>query len=257
MPGPYMTKLVAARTGMVVQSGPFSGMRYIAKSHHSQLIPKWLGIYERELIGAVEEAIGLQPDTVVDVGAAEGYYAVGLALRMPQTRIIAFEMVPEARELLTNLAEINGVSDRITIRGACRSRDLAEVLENTGNTLVVCDVEGAEAYLLDPIRVPGLNRCHILVELHDIKLGGISEELRGRFSATHDIEHIWEEKRERSEFPYQTFYTKMIPSSLDVAVSEVRAGRMAWYWMRPLASAAKTQQPATVEDKHLQEPLLR
>src|SRR5271166_5203781 len=87
-PGPYIVGLVESRTHATVQAGPFRGMRYIDQSHSSSLIPKWLGLYERELHDCIEEAIASPFQTVLDIGAAEGYYAVGLALRMHDARVI-------------------------------------------------------------------------------------------------------------------------------------------------------------------------
>ena len=66
-----------------VFSGPFKGMQFIDESFENAFIPKILGIYERELHPAVEAAIALTPRLVVDIGTAEGYYAVGIARRLP------------------------------------------------------------------------------------------------------------------------------------------------------------------------------
>jgi hypothetical protein len=243
-PGMYITGLAESRTHATVQTGPFRGMRYIDRSHSSGLIPKWLGTYERELRDCIEEAITTPFRTVLDIGAAEGYYAVGLALRMRDAKIIAFEMDPSARELLKKMVDLNGVGSRVAIEAECTTRILAAALKTSGMTLIVCDIEGGEAMLLDPIRVPELAACSILVELHDHVIGGLSQELRDRFTATHTITHIWQEERARSEFPYRTLYTKMIPSSVDLGLSEWRSYKMAWYWMRPHASGARPGMPA-------------
>lgn len=229
----YIMNLAASRTKRTVQSGPFRGMRHIGQSVLSATAPKLLGIYERELHGCLEEALTFPFQTVVDIGAAEGYYAVGLALRRHETRIIAFEVDQSARELLTRMVQLNGVEGRVAIKELCTSRDLAATLKTSGLTLVICDAEGGEALLLDPIRVPELEACYILVELHDYLVAGVSEEIRNRFTATHSIVHIRQEERDRSEFPYRTLYTKIIPSCLDLVVSEFRPAKMAWYWMRP------------------------
>src|SRR5579864_2080149 len=218
-PGPYIAGLAESRTHSIVQAGPFRGMRYVDRSHCSSTIPKWLGIYERELRDCIEEAVTLPFETVVDIGAAEGYYAVGLALRVRHARVIAFEMDPSARELLRKVVALNGVEDRVVVEGVCTRGGLAAILKTSGLTLVVCDAEGAEAILLDPIRVPELEACHILIELHDFVIDGLSEEIRDRFSATHSITHICQEERDRSEFPYRTLYTRIIPSSIDLGLS--------------------------------------
>lgn len=229
----YIMNLAASQTHHIVQSGPFRGMRHIGQSFLSATAPKLLGIYERELHWCIEEAIALPFQTVLDIGAAEGYYAVGLAMRMPDARVVAFEMDPSARDLLMRMVELNGVESRVVIKELCTTRDLAATLKASGMTLVVCDAEGSEAILLDPIRVPELEACHILVELHDYLVGGVSEEIRDRFNVSHSVTQICQEERDRREFPYRTLYTKIIPSSLDLVVSEFRPTKMAWYWMRP------------------------
>src|SRR4051795_10844916 len=82
--GAYRSRRVAAVTrrfvawhGLTVSGGPFAGLVYPDRTPIS-LVPKLLGIYERELHGAIEAAIRAQPDVIVNVGAADGYYAVGL-----------------------------------------------------------------------------------------------------------------------------------------------------------------------------------
>lgn len=232
-PASCITRAVASKTHSTVQAGPFRNMRYVGQSYWSPYIPKLLGIYERELSGCIEEATCFPLQSVVDIGAAEGYYAVGLALRMPQVRVIAFEMEPSAQLLIRELARLNGVESRVAIEGVCTSRSLSASLDEGGKTLVICDAEGAEAVLLDPIRIPALMACPILVELHDHVISGLSQEIRDRFTETHDITHIVESRRDRSEFPYRTLYTTVFPSYADWAVSEIRRHGAAWYWMCP------------------------
>ncbi len=228
-----MQNWVMRETNCVVRSGPFQGMKYTSQSVGSVLIPKLLGIYERELHPVLEYAISHPFKVIVDIGAAEGYYCVGLARRIPQARVVAYEMDEAGRQQLKELALLNHVSDRLGIRGLCTLEEMNSVLDASVPTLLICDVEGAEAYLLDPLRVPALVSMHILVELHDFVLGGLSDVVHSRFQATHEIERIWQEDRSPSDFPYRSFYTRCFPSYIDIAVSESRPCRMSWYWMRP------------------------
>jgi hypothetical protein len=233
-PSASITRLTMAQTKLRVQAGPFRGMHYVDQSYWSAYIPKLLGIYERELSEYIEEAADLQFETIVDIGAAEGYYAVGMAMRIPVSRVIAFEMEPAARQLLSKLAALNQVSSRVAIEGECTRMNLAEILENSGRTLVICDAEGGEAFLLDPIRIPKLRACHILVEIHNNVLSAMSDEIRDRFGQTHHITHIPESPRDRSDFPYNNIFTRLFPIYVDWAVSEIRRSKISWYWMRPL-----------------------
>eukprot|EP01031_Cornospumella_fuschlensis_P050377 gene50377-61632_t len=140
----YLEHLVRKRTGGRVLAGPFVGMRYIEGSVGSAYVPKLLGIYERELNRCVEEACALDVPLIVDIGAAEGYYAVGLAMRNPGAKVVAFEMESEGRALLKEMAEINEVEQRLSIRGRCEPADLQDALFGAERSIVVCDVEGYE-----------------------------------------------------------------------------------------------------------------
>src|SRR5580658_7783427 len=91
----YLINLTRQRCNNSVHSGPFHGMRYINRAIGSAYIPKLLGIYEKELHAVVERACSLDFSLILDIGSAEGYYAVGMALRNAGARIEAFEMNPE------------------------------------------------------------------------------------------------------------------------------------------------------------------
>ncbi|MEQ1752226.1 MAG: hypothetical protein ABL974_22590, partial [Prosthecobacter sp.] len=86
----------------------------------------------------------------------------------------------------------------------------------------------------DPIAVPALRTAAILVELHDFITPNVTETLKTRFEATHQISHIWQEPRTQKDVPWRTLGMKLLPASyIDWAVSEWRPVRMAWLWMEP------------------------
>ena len=66
-------------------------------------------------------------------------------------------------------------------------RDVA----GSGYPFIIMDVEGAEDNLLDPVRVPGLRRAEVIVELHEHVVLGITERLRAaRFAKSHEPRSI-------------------------------------------------------------------
>jgi hypothetical protein len=233
----FINNRVKACTGMRVASGPFQGMHYIQDSVGSVLVPKLIGIYEHELHEVVEELAKSKVSTIIDIGAAEGYYAVGLAIRIPDAQVLAFEIEAEGRNLLAKLAEKNKVSDRIRILGECTVKDFCKARDASSKTAIVCDVEGAESFLLDPDQIPKLREASILVELHPGKSPGINMLLRQRFEASHDIQVIVQEPRGAADFPYQSFPINLFPKAyLENAVSEFRQPWeeiMNWFWMVP------------------------
>ena len=74
---------IIQKCGTVVQSGPFKGMQFVSHSSEGCHVPKLLGSYEQELHVHIEAAIARGYGHVVNIGVAERYYAVGLAIRMP------------------------------------------------------------------------------------------------------------------------------------------------------------------------------
>jgi hypothetical protein len=230
----YLNHLAQRRTGGRVRAGPFAGMRYIDASVGSCFIPKLLGTYERELACKIEWICRRQPKLFIDIGAAEGYYAIGLALRIAQAQVVAFEQDEKGQIALAAMAQLNGVADRLTVRGRCEPEDLAAALEGNPAAVVICDVEGYEQALLDPAKVAGLVDAILLVETHEFLRPGVTDALCSRFARSHDIERIWQEPRDRAEFPWRTLGTMLLPVSyLDWAVSEWRPERMSWLWMTP------------------------
>ena len=230
----YLNYLTKKQTGRRVRSGPFEGMSYLDVSQGSCYIPKLLGIYERELHAVVEDLIASQPETVIDLGAAEGCYAVGLARRLPEARVVAFEMEERGRTAMAAMAAMNGVTDRVEVRGKCEADDLSDVLAESKSPSLICDVEGYEDVLLDPAAVPSLAAARILVELHDFISPGLYEKITERFLPTHVVERIWQADRNISEFPWRTLGTRLIPHEYLVwAVNEWRPVRMSWLSMVP------------------------
>lgn len=231
----YLTGLVRQRTGDRVRSGPFTGMRYPDRAVNSAYLPKLLGSYERELNGVVEQVCTLSPNLIVDVGAAEGYYAVGFARRNPQARVIAFEATRRGRAALERTARMNGVLARVRVAGRCHIADLQNALAASARAFVICDVEGDERVLLDPTVVRSLRNAWVLAETHEFVKPGVTQELRRRFRDTHRVEEIRQQPRSLKEFPYRTLWTALLPRFyLQWAVSEWRPGLMSWLWMRPL-----------------------
>ena len=234
-----MTHLVEQRTGRRVRNGPFGGMNYVNRSWGSAYLPKLLGTYERELHGCVEKICSMKPGLILNVGAAEGYYTVGLARRNPQARVIGFEMNVLGRQALQEMAELNGVAERVEVRGQCEPTDLSAAMDHDPHPVVICDVEGYEAELLDPRAVSALRRATVLVELHEYLVPGITDQLQKRFAPTHRVTHILQESRSRAEFPWCTLGTTLLPNSyLDWALSEWRPELMGWLWMLPLTAAS-------------------
>ena len=148
------------RVGLTVQSGPFEGLQLIPAT--AGLGPKLLGTFEREVWPAMERILGCHASHVINVGAAEGYYAIGLLRCLPTVRGSAFETEVSYHKGMTEMAQINQVGlDRLEIRGTCDPPALRETLRRADRerTVAVIDVEGAERDLLDLYSIPVSGTC--------------------------------------------------------------------------------------------------
>ena len=148
-----------------ILTGPFQGMIYLDETVWGPITPKWAGSYEIELADIIEETIKSVYDRILNLGCAEGYYAVGLAWRDQVPEVLAFDLDPFARKQARRLAQLNHASDRIRIYGECTQIRLNELVKR--RTLVLADIEGCEISLLDPIRVPRLKEVDLLIEIHE------------------------------------------------------------------------------------------
>lgn len=189
--------LLFSRFGNTVQSGPFAGMELPPASFGSLSGPRLLGCYEQELHEFVEDAGRYR--RIVNVGCAEGWYAIGLARRFPHLEIIAYDISEASRSLCAATAERNGVRDRLDIRAECTAADLDALAEE--GTLVVMDIEGGERDLLAAVSLDAAARCDWLIETHvpgEVPtLGPIVE----RFSASHDVTVIEQQARSPDDHP--------------------------------------------------------
>ena len=176
--------------GLCVLQGPLSGIKFIEKSAEGCHIPKLLGCYEQPLLPYIKKAIGAEYESIVNIGSAEGYYAVGMALRLPNTVVHAYDLSMTAQSSCRNLAELNGISERVTIGSLFKTDHFSQFRDM--KTLIICDIEGGEVDLLDPYDAPALRHLDIIVEAHEGEHPGTIETLMDRFNTTHSIEVVYD-----------------------------------------------------------------
>jgi hypothetical protein len=168
-----------------VLGGPFAGMRFDAVTE-GNLAAKLMGGYERELQPFVARFLQAGFVRLVDIGCAEGYYAVGFALRCPGTTVHAFDIAEVAQAACRRHAALNGVADRVRVGGAFAPGLLDEI--GSQRTLLICDAEGAEAELMDPEKYPALRAVEaLIVECHEEARPGVTEKIRALFAPSHAV----------------------------------------------------------------------
>ena len=108
------------------------------KSVGSALIPKIVGSYESELHQIIGKICNTDYSEIVDIGCAEGYYAVGLAMRIPTARVYAYDINAKAIDLCRQMAQINNVADRVTTGSFCDINTLKSI-PFTKKALIISD----------------------------------------------------------------------------------------------------------------------
>lgn len=231
---PVVATALELRAGGRVMSGLFQGLRAphsgISPSHYAQL----LGLYEKALVPAIEAVIARQPAVIIDVGAHRGCYAPGLAMRCPQSHVVAYEIDHPRAQLLRRFGQLNGLEDRVEIHGACTTESLAGNLGGLTDSFLLMDVEGAEDVLLDPLLVPGLRQTEILAEMHEAFVPGVTERLRATFAPTHRATLLHEEDAPiDAAMPGRLVNHRLLRRTAQRLTNEHRDTAMAWLHLKP------------------------
>ena len=221
-------------TGLVVQSGPFRGMRYVEPgSREPGSFRSWPACRRNSSVphatgrraGPTSLWMSAPPKVTMRSAPPSQAGAIASSLRDRSW----------ARATLAELMARNGVpAQRLEIRGACTTDELPAVLAPYRRPAMIMDVEGHEALLLDPLRVPSLARCRLLVEHHDFVLPGLSSEIRRRW-----IRRMRSPRSRRSPHRrrpcLQRPVIRMLPAGIRRHVlNEHRPfSQHGWLWMEP------------------------
>jgi hypothetical protein len=226
-----LSKQFSASHGTAVLHGPFSGMKYPAASIQSRhSVPRLLGSYESELHEVIQAGLGYQYERVIDIGSAEGYYAVGFALK-GQSPVVVFEADARELALCKEMARVNHVESRLTARSLCNPREL-RALTAGKRCFVLSDCEGYESELFDEPTVAALGRSDVLIEIHL----NAYEPLLARFSKTHIVQTFVATPRLGSEYSELA----CLGRDADLGICEYRPAGQRWLF-------AKSREPVAPE----------
>lgn len=206
-------------------SGPFSGVTRSDECIYGAPMAKLLGTYESELHDFFNMMSGLYWRRIIDVGAADGYYAIGIAVRWNVDQVISYELLEKGRDIIGKSASINGVYEKIQNYGLCEENDLYDITTPDSRDLLIMDVEGAELELLSIRVVERLKNSILAIEAHDFLLPGCSQELAKRLGRYHRVNVIMSRERVHREFPLPWPMPKWLKRNL---MNEGRPAGMNW-----------------------------
>ncbi len=217
-----------------VKSGVFSGMKYPElKSSSGALSPKLFGLYEKEIQPVIEKICRDNYTEIVNIGCAEGYYAVGLAMRISTAKVFAYDINKEAIRLCEKMAKLNNVDKRIITGSFCDVETLKSI-PFTKKGLIICDCEGYEKELFVEELIPFLTGHDLLIEIHDFIDINISSLICQRFEKTHEIETI--QSVDDIKKAQTCFCEELDDYDLETRktlLAEHRPAIMEWFYMQP------------------------
>jgi len=203
--------------------------------------PMILGTYEYE----VQSTIMNSPSNykiLIDIGAADGFYAIGCLLNQRFEKAICFESNPKSRLAIKENAKENAVEDRISILGTA-DKEFANFLINelsfkSSEMIFLVDIEGSEFEILTAEIFDSLVDSMFIIEIHEIveNFEYKFQELIKNASIFFDIETIDSSNR-------PLFYNSTMNSWADedrqVIFSEGRRYLMKWLVLVPKKFQAK------------------
>ena len=215
-----------------VQHGLFKGMKIINRSKwgDGDTGGKLLGIYEDELFPRLEEAIEANHDLIINYGCAEGFYGIGMAMHLPESRIVMFDIDVDSLNIARENATRNNITN-IEFTTQCNDLDyFNELLGSSENPLVIMDCEGYEVLMLDPVKVPNLKKASVIVEMHDCLYPGITDQIVERFEATHNIGGVSQGTKNLHIEPI----TGLSDTDKFILANENRPCTMHWLYIDPI-----------------------
>lgn len=189
-----------------IRYGPFNGLKLSANvwwgsTDRGSML---LGLYEKELLDALKN-IPSKYSTFIDLGAADGYYGIGVLVNGLFKNSICYEISQNGRETIQANAMLNNVSKKVDIRGAATKNFYREISsEILSESVLLIDIEGAEFEILDAATFDAFKNSIIFIELHEWFFSDGNqrlEKLKKDATLTHSISELTMGSRDLSQFP--------------------------------------------------------
>jgi len=186
---------------------------------------KILGIYEQQVLDTFSKMNRFR--TLVNLGAADGYYGFGLIFAKKCENVIFFETSHESR---LEIEKMNKNYDfPIEIHGEATAEIMSSIIENLPmeDVVFLVDIEGGEFDIFDNTLIDRLNGSTVILEIHDFLNSNFNKsELERKFSEKFSIEKIYNNAR---KFPPIDSIQNLHDNQRWLLASEGRVKAMEWW----------------------------
>jgi hypothetical protein len=220
-----------------VRYGVFRGMRLGPESTWNRMDQGGmiLGIYEQEVITILNQNKGR---ILINLGAGDGFYAIGGVKSGLFEESIAFEMDPESQSLIVENANLNGI-EKISIHGLATKNfwiDLKLNPDDLEKTVVISDIEGDEFEIFDETAFSYFGKSVLVIEIHDWVEDSLQkiQTLIDASLSTHDYQILTTGTRNPSDFGELSNFSD---NERWLLCSEGRPKLMKWFVFEPKETA--------------------
>lgn len=151
-----------------IKYGPFIGLKLNKDAWWGRcdLGSQCLGLYERDVLDLIVDNGGY--DHFIDIGAADGYYAIGMLFSGLAKKAICFEISKQGQTAIQQNWITNDSIGELEVYGEANTSSIKKLPEDAlKKTLVLIDIEGFEFYLLQKEVISRFQSCEIIIEIHN------------------------------------------------------------------------------------------
>ena len=228
-------EILLKKYNYTVAHGSFKGMKLNQKVWWSKndYITQTLGIYEEHILKKITNFAKSGASTLIDVGAADGYFAVGMAYSNIYKNVYAFEIEKEGRDRILENANANKCNDKIKVFGEADVGSISKIIKGEDKVTVMIDIEGAEYEFFSEDMFKILSGNYVICELHPWMVDGgdsLQIKLLNKASEKFNVELI---KRDTYRPNMFSEFDNLSDEERLVAVGEGREKNMQWMVLSP------------------------
>jgi|TARA_B100001109_G_scaffold232094_1_gene209681 hypothetical protein len=172
----------ARKHNFIVQYGIFKNLKMNDKISWGKgdIGSKIYGIYENKIQQKLKD---ISKPILIDIGAADGFFAIGCLKSKICEYCYAFEETKKSRDNLHLTAKINNVKNNLSIMGEVTKDNFFSSLPSDidfSKTTILCDIEGGEFDFFTEEILKKVRNSNIIIEIHKNNKKNLEIELLER-----------------------------------------------------------------------------
>ena len=182
----------AKKHNFIVQYGIFKNLKMNHEISWGQgdIASKIYGFYENKIQQKLKD---INNPILIDIGAADGFFAIGSLKSKICEFCYAFEETKKSRENLSKTAKINNVQKKLSIIGKVTKDNFFTLLPskiNFSEVTILCDIEGGEFDFFSDEILATIRDSNIIIEIHKNHNKNLEIDLLERVKKYFDVSII-------------------------------------------------------------------